>query len=346
MANSDPASPGTIEPAGPRRRRTRALLVFAALAGLCSALLVAEASTHPEAAPKALSQGTTTLNIAEAAAVAATSANTIEIKNYAFAPKSATVPVGVKVTWVNEDSVPHTVTSKSGPASFDSGQVAAGASYSAIFETPGTYSYYCIDHPQMVATITVTGSGGGGGGGGTGGSPSPQPSSHPSSTPSGGGSGGGHGGGSPSATPSSSMPMPGMSSSSGTGGVIGGLGGGSGSGCASLSQVLLPLLQHVDATHLGESPGQQVQDLSNVNQYVLTHTTLVENMLVPLWNSGNQSVTGLLVPLLQHLNATHLGESPGQQVNDLLNLDQYVLTHTTLVENMIIPAEGVLTGSC
>src|SRR5207244_4846939 len=65
MANSDPASPGTLEPAGPRRRRTRALLVFAALAGLCSALLVAEASTHPEAAPKALSQGTTTLNIAE-----------------------------------------------------------------------------------------------------------------------------------------------------------------------------------------------------------------------------------------------------------------------------------------
>ena len=36
---------------------------------LCSALLVAQASTRPEAAPRALSQGTTTLNIAEAAAV-------------------------------------------------------------------------------------------------------------------------------------------------------------------------------------------------------------------------------------------------------------------------------------
>lgn len=345
MANSDPAAdpapPGTFEPAGPRRRRNRALLVFAMLAGLCSALLVAEASTHP--APKAVSQGTTTLNIAEAAAVAATSADTIQIKNYAFAPASATVPVGVKVTWVNEDSVPHTVTTKSGPASFDSGQVAPGASYSAIFETPGTYSYYCIDHPQMVATITVTGSGGGGG---TGGSPSPTPSSHPSSTPSSGGGGGGTGGGSPSATPSSGMSMPGPSSSASTGGVIGSLGGGSGSGCASLSQSLLPLLQHIDATHLGESPGQQVQDLSNVNQYVLTHTTLVENMLIPLWNSANQSVTGLLGPLLQHIDTTHLGESPGQQVNDLLNLDQYVLTHTKLVENMIIPAQGVLTGSC
>jgi len=68
------------------------------------------------------------------------------------------------------------------------------------------------------------------------------------------------------------------------GGVLGSLGGGmgdSGGGCASASQVLLPLLQHIDATHLGESPGQQVNDLMNLDQYVLTHTTLIENMLIP-----------------------------------------------------------------
>ena len=324
-------------------RPTRAPLLLAALAAACSALFITQAATHPEAAARAMPQGTTTLNVADAAAVAATSAGTIQIKNYAFAPQAATVPTGVKVTWVNEDSVPHTVTSKSGPASFDSGQIAPGASYSAIFETPGTYSYYCIDHPQMIATITVTG--------GTGGSPSPAPSTTPSAKPSGmpsstpstkpSGSG-------PSATPSGGMSMPAPSSGS-SGGVIGTLGGGSSGssgGCASLSQVLLPLLQHIDATHLGESPGQQVQDLSNVNQYVLTHTTLVENMLIPAWNSANQGLTGLLVPLLQHIDTTHLGESPGQQVNDLLNLDQYVLTHTTLIENMLIPTEGVLTGNC
>jgi len=43
--------------------------------------------------------------------------------------------------------------------------------------------------------------------------------------------------------------------------------------------VLTPLLQHINAAHLGESPGQQAQDLLNLNQYVLTHTTLIENML-------------------------------------------------------------------
>jgi plastocyanin len=311
-----------------RRRGGGALLAITSLTAVISALFLIDAATiHPSAAKSP--SGVTTLNVAKAAAVAATSSTTIEIKNYAFAPASVTVAAGTEVTWVNEDSVPHTVTTKSGPASFDSGQIASGASYSVIFESAGTYSYYCIDHPQMVASVTVTGSSGGGS------SASPSPSGVSSSSPV---------SASPSASASatastsagsSGMPMP--SNSTGTGGS---------SDCASLSEVLLPLLQHINATHLGESPGQQVTDLLNVNQYVLTHTTLVVNVLTPLLNSATTVTNGLLVPLLQHLDTTHLGESPGQQVNDLLNLDQYVLTHTTLIEKMIEPTEGVLTGSC
>jgi plastocyanin len=324
---------------GGARLRTRLLLVFAMIAALCTALLLSEASARPASAA-AGPQTSTTLNLADAAAVAATSGVTIDIKNYAFAPATATVAVGTKVTWINEDTVPHTVTTTAGPASFDSGQVAPGASYSAIFETAGTYSYYCADHPNMKATITVTG--------GSTASSSPTPSSSSASpTPSASAT---TTTSSPTTTSASSpastggMTMPATATSTSSGGVLGSVG--SSSGCASLSQVLLPLLQHIDAAHLGESPGQQVQDILNLNQYVLTHTTLVENMLVPLWNSANTILTGLLVPLLQHLDAAHLGESPGQQVSDLLNLDQYVLTHTTLVENMIAPTEGVLTGNC
>ncbi|MGH3851556.1 MAG: hypothetical protein ACRDRT_18010, partial [Pseudonocardiaceae bacterium] len=44
-------------------------------------------------------------------------------------------------------------------------------------------------------------------------------------------------------------------------------------------------------------------------------------------------------PLMKHLQAAHLEESPSQMVADLLNLDQYTLTHTVLVNNM-------LTGGC
>ncbi|MGQ0742840.1 MAG: hypothetical protein ACT4OS_00575 [Acidimicrobiales bacterium] len=44
-------------------------------------------------------------------------------------------------------------------------------------------------------------------------------------------------------------------------------------------------------------------------------------------------------PLMKHLQAAHLEESPAQQIADLLDLDQYTLTHTVLVNNM-------LTGGC
>ena len=111
-----------------------------------------------------------------------------------------------------------------------------------------------------------------------------------------------------------------------------------GTGTCLVSGVLTPLIQHIDSAHLGESPGQQVQDISNLNQYVLTHTTLIENMLNPLTNGGLMNVlNGVLTPLVAHIDSAHLGESPGQQAQDLLNVNQYVLTHTTLIENMLQP---------
>jgi len=97
--------------------------------------------------------------------------NTVLIVNYAYSPADLTVPVGTTVTWVNQDSVGHTVT-EGDPNSpkqpslrvFDSsgeavtGKVAligAGQSWSYTFTTPGTYEYYCIVHPYMIGHITV-----------------------------------------------------------------------------------------------------------------------------------------------------------------------------------------------
>ena len=238
------AAPGTGAVRGGARLGTKLLLVFAMIAALCSALLLSEASAQPASAAKN-PQTSTTLNIADAAAVAATSGVTIDIKNYAFAPATATVAVGTKVTWINEDTVPHTVTTTSGPASFDSGEFAPGASFSAIFETAGTYGYYCADHPNMKATITVTG------GSTSSSSPTAAPTSaspSPSATTT---SGGGTTSSSPTATASTpastgGMTMPATATSTSSGGVLGSVG--SSSGCASLGQVLLPLLQHIAGT--------------------------------------------------------------------------------------------------
>ena len=49
----------------------------------------------------------------------------------------------------------HTATSTDGPASFDSGNIAAGATWSFTFTEAGTYEYKCDYHSSMTASIAV-----------------------------------------------------------------------------------------------------------------------------------------------------------------------------------------------
>ena len=59
--------------------------------------------------------------------------------------------VGTKVTWINRDDVPHTVTSQS--AAFASQALDTDQQFSFHFTTPGSYAYYCAIHPVMTAEI-------------------------------------------------------------------------------------------------------------------------------------------------------------------------------------------------
>lgn len=79
-----------------------------------------------------------------------------------FQPATITIVIGVNntITWTNNDSTAHTVTSTSAPtgASFDSGNMPPGATYTHTFTTAGTYSYQCNYHPVwMTGTIIVKG---------------------------------------------------------------------------------------------------------------------------------------------------------------------------------------------
>lgn len=77
----------------------------------------------------------------------------VAIVNFTFAPDSLTVKVGTTVTWTNQDSMRHTVTSDDG--FFDSGLFGQGETFSYTFAEAGTYPYYCIPHPYMKGTIIV-----------------------------------------------------------------------------------------------------------------------------------------------------------------------------------------------
>ncbi len=79
----------------------------------------------------------------------------VSIASFAFNPATLTVAAGTTVTWTNNDSTTHTVTSTAGPASFDSGFVSPGGTFSFKFTQVGTYEYHCSIHTYMLGSVTV-----------------------------------------------------------------------------------------------------------------------------------------------------------------------------------------------
>jgi len=80
----------------------------------------------------------------------------IEIVDFSFGPKEATVAVGDTLTWANLDSAVHTVTGKENELLL-SDDLDQDATYEVTFEEAGTFEYVCKFHPNMQGTITVEG---------------------------------------------------------------------------------------------------------------------------------------------------------------------------------------------
>jgi len=85
----------------------------------------------------------------------ASSHYSVSIVNFAFSPAAITVHPGDTITWTNQDSAPHTVTTSSGPQALNSPNLSQGQSWSFTFSAVGTYSYYCAVHPDMRAQVVV-----------------------------------------------------------------------------------------------------------------------------------------------------------------------------------------------
>ncbi len=102
---------------------------------------------------------------ATAAETAATNGQ-VEIVDFKFQPPTLEVAAGTTVTWTNQDIFGHTVTSGTGPDTRtddfhgvlgeQSENMGKGLTFSHTFDTPGTYAYYCVYHPNMQAEIVVS----------------------------------------------------------------------------------------------------------------------------------------------------------------------------------------------
>jgi len=81
--------------------------------------------------------------------------NLVTITNAGFQPSTIQVKVGDTVTWANNDTASHTVTSDTAGL-FDSGPIAQGATFKFTFSTAGTFTYHSTSDSGWTGTITVT----------------------------------------------------------------------------------------------------------------------------------------------------------------------------------------------
>lgn len=135
-----------------RARTTNVLLVcaFMALGGACA---------QAESAGPARSDD------------AESSAGEVLVEGLAFDPEELTVATGTTVSWTNQDSVEHTVTSgdigeqgvpgvsKGKPdrpdGVFDGDLDGVDETFSFTFDEPGTYAYFCRIHGGMTGVVVV-----------------------------------------------------------------------------------------------------------------------------------------------------------------------------------------------
>ena len=71
-----------------------------------------------------------------------------------FVPPHISLTVESTISWTNDDSIEHTVTSDE-EGLFDSGPISPGDSFDNIFDIPGKFDYHCFIHPFMTGTVVI-----------------------------------------------------------------------------------------------------------------------------------------------------------------------------------------------
>lgn len=86
--------------------------------------------------------------------------NAVQISSSGFLPKSITIKAGETVTWMNSDSINHTVNSAVHPThlvypALNLGTIKPGAQVSLEFPKAGTYQYHDHLNPSLTGAVIV-----------------------------------------------------------------------------------------------------------------------------------------------------------------------------------------------
>jgi len=136
----------------PRLRRT------VASAALVTMLLFGACGGDDETADGADTTGTASAGETDASSTeeadSGETGDAVEIVDFNYKPANLRVKAGTTVTFTNVDTFAHTVTAKD--KSYDSGNMAEGATFEHTFAEAGTFEYLCAIHNSMTGKVTVS----------------------------------------------------------------------------------------------------------------------------------------------------------------------------------------------
>jgi len=135
---------------------SNSLLRSVAAAGALLLVLGACGKDEPKIAANGPESSSTAGQPAAAGPPPEGSTDKVEVKDFAFTPKSITVKSGTTVTWTFSDTAAHSVDPVGGTEPKKSADLKSGASYTFTFAKPGTFNYRCGIHNSMTGTVVVT----------------------------------------------------------------------------------------------------------------------------------------------------------------------------------------------
>ena len=150
-----------------------AVLALAVISGTTNIVvirLVSAQNSTEQRSSEAGSNGTATTTTSSGKITNSTAAGTkvsiveeaSEMGDQAYDPNPVKIKSGDSVTWTNDDSQIHTVTSGTGSddpnlgKDFDSSMLSQNQTFSHKFTTAGQFPYFCQLHPTMVGKVVVS----------------------------------------------------------------------------------------------------------------------------------------------------------------------------------------------
>jgi amicyanin len=145
-----------------------AVLALAVMSGTSTIVVVGSVSAQDsteQQSSEAGSNGTANSGNSISSTVAGTKVSIVEeaseMGDQAYDPNPVNVKAGDTVTWTNDDSQIHTVTSGTDSSDpnmekeFDSSMLSQNQTFSHKFNTAGEFPYFCQLHPTMVGKVIV-----------------------------------------------------------------------------------------------------------------------------------------------------------------------------------------------